>query len=219
MEIFRYVWPDKLKGFGRIDSTNMPHNTYTHTHTHTHTHITYTQHQVAWPIPYNAMAAQGMLIHVWCDFFICVACLIHNACHFSFTCVPLLVHVCDMTRSHVCRDSFLWVLCAMAHSYVWHDSFTCVPQHIHMCAMTYSYVWPMPYNTMTAQGIRIIFICAMTHSFATWLIHMWHDSFICDMTHSYVTCLTCHQYCHNDTNKPCVPWLIPWPMPYNTITA
>ena len=29
----------------------------------------------------------------------------------------------------------------------------------------------------------------MTHSYVTWLIHMWYDSFICDLTHSYVTWL------------------------------
>ena len=73
---------------------------------------------------------------------------------------------------------------------------------------------------------RNSFICHMTHSCVTRLIHMWHESchgssrvtwlihvwdnsFICDMTHSYVTWLIYmwHESCHGSTsvtimNKP-----------------
>jgi len=52
-----------------------------------------------------------------------------------------------------------------------------------MCDVTNSYV------TLLIHVWRYLFKCDMAHSYVTWLIHMWHDSFICDMTHSYVTWL------------------------------
>jgi len=79
---------------------------------------------------------------LWCihvdlyDWVICVPWLIHLCamthsfvCYNSFICLPWLIQLCAMTDSH-----FGW---AMTHLYLWHDSFICVTWLMHMCAMTH----------------------------------------------------------------------------------
>ena len=65
----------------------------------------------------------------------------------SFICVTWLIHMCDMTHSHVWHGAFICVtwlihMCDMMNSYVWHDAIIFVTWLIHMCDMTHSYVWP-----------------------------------------------------------------------------
>ena len=52
-----------------------------------------------------------------------------------------------------------------------------------ICDVTHSYVTRLIH--MWDDSFR----CDMTRSCVTWLILMWHDSFICDMTRSYMTWL------------------------------
>ena len=129
-------------------------------------------------------------LHVWQH--LCVSWLSHM-CDMTTVLDPLgystsLIHVCDMTHSYVCLNSFILMTCLIhtydvTHSYVWndssmcdmthsyvtwlihmrHDSFICVTWLIHMCDVSLTwlvrtYVWHISFNT--------------------WLIHMWHDSFM-----------------------------------------
>jgi len=53
-------------------------------------------------------------------------------------CVTWLIHMCDMTHSHLWHDSFTCVtwlihMCDVTHSCAWRDAFTCVTWLIQMC--------------------------------------------------------------------------------------
>jgi len=105
-------------------------------------------------------------------------CLAQNSAlcvwHDSLRCVLWLNHECDVTHSHVRRDSIMCVIhmCAMTQSDVWHDALICATWCIHTCDMTYTCVW----------RDSIIYV--------TWRIHKSHmDSYEC---HSCA--------CHIDTN-------------------
>ena len=62
-----------------------------------------------------------------------------------FICGTWLIHMWDMTHSHVGHDSFIHVeglfVCSVTHLYVGHDPFKCVTWLIHRCDMTPSCVW------------------------------------------------------------------------------
>jgi len=130
------------------------------------------------------------LVHVCCDWFMCVTWLIHNAT-WLFDGKSWRVMRCRKSPAYV-----MWHIHVfdVAHSYVWCDTFTCVMclficgmLLIHMCDVihshvsrdsTPSYAWHdsfmrelMPHSHVWYEW----FICVM------WLTHM------CSVTHSYFT--------------------------------
>ena len=104
--------------------------------------------------------------HVWLDLFDAFFALWHD----SFTCVPWLIYVCDITHSRAC-----------------HDSCTCVTWFIHTCDMTRSHVCHDFVDAFTcATSAVYVYLWDITHS------NVWHDLFkrvtwhiqTCDMYHS-----------------------------------
>jgi len=85
--------------------------------------------------------------------------------------VPWLIHMCDMTNSHVRHDSFtrttrLFHICARTHPHVRHDSYTCA-------------IW-LTLKSNMMHITRLVPATSSSSARVTWLIHM-HD-----MTHSCV---------------------------------
>jgi len=144
--------------------------------------------------------------HIWCNLGACDI----TPTRPSFVCVTWLIHMSDMTHSHVRHDtdmyheSFICVpwlinICDMTHSHVWHDSFGCqtwlryVPWLIHMC-LHMSHIWC---NLSACVKCDFdLFICV------TWLIHMW------DTTHSYVRVHVTHMIYSRRARSSPTTWLI-----------
>ena len=140
-------------------------------------------------------------------------------------CVTWLIHVCDMTYSHVWHDAFMshdvscpmvailrcvtWLIhvCDLTHSCVWHDVFMCVTWRI------YESWCELPHGGHSE-------VCDMTHSCVwRWLIHVcdmthscvWHDSFMCVTWLIYMCDMIGWQGLPFTSVKPCLKFRgLPW---------
>ena len=146
-----------------------------------------------------------------------------------FICVTWLIHMCDMTPSCVCNDSFgcvTWLIhmCDMTHSYVRHDQFVCVTW-LYTCVATDSYVW---YDSFLRQHDSSL--CLFCSSLFFVSPHPWHESFLCATWCGFIHTLTIWHNPIRDMKyssaKPdiflCMTWHIPlWlnPNPMNHFYA
>jgi len=140
-------------------------------------------------------------------------------------CVTWLIHVCDMTYSHVWHDAFMshdvscpmvailrcvtWLIhvCDLTHSCVWHDVFMCVTWRIYesWCELPHGGHSEVCDMTHSCVWLWLIHVCDMTHSC------VWHDSFMCVTWLIYMCDMIGWQGLPFTSVKPCLKFRgLPW---------
>ena len=106
--------------------------------------------------------------------------------HDSCNTVTRLMHMCDMTHSHMWNNWCLFQLgwLSVKVIYVWHDSCNTVTRLMHTCDVTHSYIWNSSCFLQLGSLLRL-HLCDMTHATllpdsctcVTWLTHIYDLTF------------------------------------------
>jgi len=103
--------------------------------------------------------------------------VLYDVWHDSFMCATWLIHMCDITPSHIQVTYALATRedCYDMTSYVWHDSFMCTTWLIHTSDKTQSYIHVI-YTLATREGCYDVekqstfLLCGIWYS-DKWYIH------------------------------------------------